>query len=297
MLHCDLCGVDNAFPIHRDMRDTALGIPGEFSIMQCRRCGLVFLDPQPPADQIQRYYVAGYVPYRKNSWLIRVIKNMIWAAQERQIRRFLRAGSLFEIGAGRGDFLAFLSERGWRVSGLEMDAGSAEAGRARGIPVREGRFEDMPVASDVQYDSIVLAYVLEHLPSPASALEKIHMLLRPGGIAVVSIPNYNSWERRLFGRHWHGFDAPRHFYIFTEETMRQYAENAGLVIEDVRYGMVPNDWIGGIARLLHAQGYSRMARLFTYRNLALSALLFPLAFISALARRSSRFTFILRKTA
>lgn len=296
MTACDLCGATSAHTLYSDMRDTALGGGGVFAIAQCARCGLVRLDPRPDAGVLAEHYPHEYVPYQKNNRLIRILKKRQWAGMERIMRRSAGGiGSVLEIGCARGEFLEFLKSRGWRVAGLEMDPASAEAARSLGIDVRAGTFEDADFGPDARYDCVVLSYVLEHLPSPAAALAKIRGLLREGGVAVISVPNYASWDRKAFGRFWHGFDVPRHLHIFSEMTMRAYGAKTGFSTEHVRWGAVPNDWIGGLARIARERGMARLAGFLTYKNPLLAAVCFPLSGAAALLHGSSRFTFFLRK--
>src|SRR3989338_7644014 len=242
ILPCDLCGTTAARMLYSDLRDTALGGDGVFAMVRCARCGMVRLDPRPDVAGAADHYPHEYIPYQKSNRLIRMLKRYQWTRMEAMMRRSAGGvGSVFEIGCARGEFLEFLKSRGWRVAGLEMDPASAEAGRAAGVDVRAGTFESAEFASDERFDCVVLSYVLEHLPSPLAALTKIHGMLREGGIAVISVPNYESWDRRAFGRFWHGFDVPRHLHIFSEMTLRAYAAKTGFSTEHIRYVTVPND--------------------------------------------------------
>ncbi len=293
---CDLCGTTAARVLYGDLRDTALGGDGVFAMVQCARCGLVRLDPRPDASRLAEHYPHEYVPYQKSNRLIRMLKRHQWARMEAILRRSAGGiGSVFEVGCARGEFLEFLKSRGWRVAGLEMDPASAEAARAAGVDVRAGTFESAEFAADERFDCVVLSYVLEHLPSPLAALTKIHGILREGGVAVISIPNYESWDRRAFGRFWHGFDVPRHLHIFSDMTLRAYGAKTGFSTEHVRYGTVPNDWIGGMSRIARERGKTRLAGFLTYKNPLLAALCFPLSLAAAALGASSRFTFFLRK--
>lgn len=56
-------------------------------------------------------------------------------------------------------------------------------------------------ADDGSYDLIVMCEVLEHLNRPDAALREVRRLLRPGGVAIVTVPNasafvgWKHWER------------------------------------------------------------------------------------------------------
>jgi hypothetical protein len=68
---------------------------------------------------------------------------------------------------------------------------------------------------------------LEHLPDPRGALKDCHRLLKPGGFVVFSIPNLTSFDRQIFGKHWIGWDVPRHFTLFDGSTLHQVLNDAG----------------------------------------------------------------------
>lgn len=40
--------------------DRILGIPGEFRIVQCTECGLIFVNPQPGPEVLKEYYPKDY---------------------------------------------------------------------------------------------------------------------------------------------------------------------------------------------------------------------------------------------
>lgn len=294
---CDLCRGTEYDLVERDLVDTALGGKELFQFYGCCGCGLVRLWPRPASDALARHYPAEYIPYKRSHLLIAAVNGIRWRLAEKRLRSALGGiGSVLEVGCARGEFLEFLSRRGWRAAGIEMDRQSAAvARRISGLSVWQGKFEEFPVAAGARFDCFLMFFLLEHLPSPKEGLRRASALLRPGGIAVVKIPNFNSWERRIFGRWWHCYDVPRHFHIFTRDHMYSYARQTGFAVESVRYAAVPNDWIGGIARMLKEKGYERLARFFTYRSPLLWPIFFPGAAVGALFRRSSRFTFILRK--
>lgn len=299
VINCDLCSTTADEVIIRDTTDTALGTPGRFAIVRCRSCGLVFLTPQPAAEEIAASYPFDYDPYRPDGLFLSAVKRLLAFPQRLQLRRIRkklgRIGDLLEVGCARGDLLRSLANE-WRCNGIEMDVSSAAAAsRGGGLTVWRGKFEEFMFPPEQQFDCILMNFVLEHLPSPREALMKTQILLRPGGYAVISIPNYDSWERRIFAQYWHCFDVPRHFTIFTQSAMRRLAAETGFSVKRLTYSMVPNDWVGSIGRMLRAYGLPTFARLFSYKNVPLALIFLPLSIAGALARKSSRFTFILHK--
>jgi hypothetical protein len=70
--------------------------------------------------------------------------------------------------------------------------------------------------------------VLEHTFSPKATLKHTTRLLRPGGLAAINIPNWQSLDRRLFREYWIGLDPPRHLYVFTRPTLTALLRQTGL---------------------------------------------------------------------
>jgi SAM-dependent methyltransferase len=88
---------------------------------------------------------------------------------------------------------------------------------------------------DQRFDSVVCHQVLEHVKNPMAAAAELARVLKPGGLAVISIPH-------LSRRH----ELPHDYYRFTPEGLRHVLESAGFVVKDV----TP---YGGILSFLHHQ--------------------------------------------
>jgi 2-polyprenyl-3-methyl-5-hydroxy-6-metoxy-1,4-benzoquinol methylase len=174
-----------------------------------------------------------------------------------------RGRRLLDVGAADGLLSRGLTERGWRVTGLEKDPAAAAAGSPycermivadldRGVPDAGGPF-----------DVIVYADVLEHLAAPAAGLAYVDRDLAPGGDVILSVPNVaHLWMRLslLAGRFQYG---PRgildetHLRFFTDRSLRALVAAAKLSV--VRktatpvplYQVVPRRWHGRPLAALH----------------------------------------------
>ena len=49
---------------------------------------------------------------------------------------------------------------------------------------------------------------------------EIYSLLKPGGKAIIAVPNCTSYDASVYGKEWAAYDVPRHLYHFTPETMK-----------------------------------------------------------------------------
>jgi 2-polyprenyl-3-methyl-5-hydroxy-6-metoxy-1,4-benzoquinol methylase len=235
-----------------DPQICALEPSGTARIVRCRSCGLMRIDPFPEEKQIPLFYPEESYPcYReeKNSagfkrivqgWVVRsaapagwnlfkwLIKILLFPVRRRVggVPKTKQSGPVLDAGCGDGTFLDLLKEAGWQVEGFEMSHAAAEAARKRGLPVQTGTIESIRFP-DRKFAAVRFWHVLEHLPNPEQALEKAAQWLQPSGELIVGIPNAASFFSRLFGPRWSAWEAPRHLYHFTPDTIRRLLEKNG----------------------------------------------------------------------
>lgn len=105
-------------------------------------------------------------------------------------------GLLVDIGCGTGSIGRHLAGQGYAVVGIDALAAPDErAIEPPGPPVVRGDALDLPVASGA-CAAVLLLDVLEHTDDER-ALREAHRALRPGGVAVISVPALPwLWSRR-----------------------------------------------------------------------------------------------------
>src|SRR6266851_4160646 len=57
---CLLCGEGNSPVVYDGLSDWLCGGPGRFAIVECRGCGLRYLNPRPCEASIGQYYPVDY---------------------------------------------------------------------------------------------------------------------------------------------------------------------------------------------------------------------------------------------
>jgi 2-polyprenyl-3-methyl-5-hydroxy-6-metoxy-1,4-benzoquinol methylase len=153
-------------------------------------------------------------------------------------------GRVLDVGCAGGHLGAELAAAGWEVTGVELDGGAA---RARGLAVVEGSIDDPALRARLprDVDAVVCADVLEHLPDPWETLAFLATLLRPGGRAVVSLPNAAHWTMRrmlLRGRFPHadhGLFDRTHLRWFTRSSAAELLVSAGLSVSAEAFTAAP----------------------------------------------------------
>ena len=71
-------------------------------------------------------------------------------------------------------------------------------------------------------------HVIEHLPDPFETIKALTGSLSPGGSIQGQTPASDSRERRVFGKNWSGYHAPRHTVVFSRRGLAQMLARAGL---------------------------------------------------------------------
>lgn len=99
--------------------------------------------------------------------------------------------TVLEVGCGSGEFAANLKlERKVHVTGIEPFLAAATEASVRLDELIHGDVDSgISKLKGRSFDCIVCNDVLEHLKFPWETLKKLHPLLTPGGVLVLSIPN------------------------------------------------------------------------------------------------------------
>ncbi len=264
------CEADD-YPLFKG-RDRLHGLPGEYTIVKCRSCGLMRTNPRPTQTTIGYYYPEDYGPY-KSTHIIHdltskkppsALKRMALKILDRKARRLplLKPGRMLEIGCASGSFLRQMDNLGWQVEGLEFSEKAATEARALGYPVYGGALETAPKPKE-PYDLIIGWMVFEHLHDPVNALQKLNQWTKPKGMLVLSIPDAGSFEWNLFKDAGYAIQLPTHLYHYTIKTLRQilrkggwdihrviWENNPNNFLQSLRYICIDRNWIKGAEYLL-----------------------------------------------
>jgi 2-polyprenyl-3-methyl-5-hydroxy-6-metoxy-1,4-benzoquinol methylase len=261
--HCLLCGEEGKI-LYKDQKDRLFGVPGIWTLMQCPRCQLVWLNPQPTEGDIGKLY-ANYFTHQafnnRSGGLHKAMRANIlqskygyqmegsnrvmglvlsYVGPLREIAgssvRWLEAtekGRLLDVGCGNGSFLVEMRQLGWRVVGVEPDEKAVSIAMKLGLEVFQGSLEEAKFAAE-HFDAITLNHVIEHVQDPIKLLKECHRVLKPGGKLVVTTPNILSLGHSVFGEYWRGLEVPRHLMLFSPQALRTCSEKAGLDVYTLR---------------------------------------------------------------
>jgi SAM-dependent methyltransferase len=241
MHDCYLCG-SNEIKRLRPVYDMLFPLPGIFQLVECRSCGLVYLDDRPQPEEISQYYPSEYLPYRpaiqdERSALMRWVRRRNIMRRVNLLRKHSQPGAVLDIGCSTGIFLDAMIASGWTGQGIEIMPEVAAYARSRfGLNVVTGEFETVPLESR-SFNAITLWDVLEHTFDPLAVLKKAHRVLKDDGIIAITIPHWESLDHRLFGQHWIGFDVPRHLFMFRQPVLEKLLREAGFSVIQASCGL------------------------------------------------------------
>ena len=212
---CIICGTrKRELLIHKD----------PWYVRRCMHCGLGSLDPRPSQEEIKQLYRSDYFADHYDGGLdpdSPAFRKKLRAEGHRT--RFIKAvkpsGRLLDIGCGYGYFLAACQQQGYDVAGLDVSAWAAQyATQKLGLPVSVGKFGDIKFPPH-SFDIITMWHFLEHSPDPRLALRTAKSWLRPDGILVIDVPDYEGTDAQRQWRDWDGWSLPYHLWHFTFKTL------------------------------------------------------------------------------
>lgn len=295
-VNCDLCGADA--PLILFTREDRFS-GQDFQFVTCSKCGLIYLRLRPTQDELARYYPSDYEAYYlidkskadSSQWHIRRALDLQLRFVEQHTPH---KGKLLDVGCATGNFMEIARDSGWQVQGIEPIETAAKIAREYyHLDVITSTLEAASLEGE-SFDVITMWDVLEHLPNPKNTLYRCQELLKPGGLLVFSIPNLKSFDRYLFGKNWIGWDAPRHFNLFTDSTLHQLLEITGFEQIDKRC------ILGGkgtfLLSLEQVLGPKRKESEIKRIYPLISALLWPYRQFSYLINRGPIITYAVRKS-
>jgi len=133
----------------------------------------------------------------------------VWrAGQKRRLGMILDAagerigGQILENGCGVGMYVEHLTTFGGQVFGLEYDFERAAEAAAHSSHILNAAGENLPFP-DSSFDLILSHEVLEHVVDDRQAAAEMARVLKPGGRAVVFVPN-RGYPFETHGIYWRG---------------------------------------------------------------------------------------------
>jgi SAM-dependent methyltransferase len=170
--------------------------------------------------------------YRKNSSLVRstgldqdsaikiyekYISFIVLSTKELQTK-----GKLLDVGCGSAWSSYFLSQKGYEVTGIDLNYESFECPKSSSLTLLEASALDLPFDNN-EFDVVASNQAIEHMPDPEKALLEMIRVLKPNGMLCIVAPNLLSigdfilaltkymWlNKKISNIFWRSPDMPKH---------------------------------------------------------------------------------------
>ena len=236
-----------------------------FQMVTCLECGAWYLDPRPAESELGTIYPPNYYSNvleagsgvdveEAGKGLFQRLGLWLFKRRIRPIERHLQLTPetrWLDIGCGFGLALESMYQvHGMRGVGVDMSERAVAICRQRGFEAHAVKIEDFEPPTGMRFDFIHSSHLIEHVASPLSYLRKVYDLLEPGGTTVFITPNTETWDSRLFGRHWGGLHVPRHWVLFNAASAVRAAQRVGFEHVETCFSTNSQFWIWSFHSLL-----------------------------------------------
>jgi len=214
---------------------------GEFRVVECARCGHVYVNPRLPPSRL-------YEMYQEEYWSSDRAKDFGYTAYLADADLYLRTyamrstvldaykpqpGRVLDVGCAAGFFLKVMHAKGWQTTGLEISQPMVDYAREQLLlpDMRRGDLlsADLPPAS---FDVITLWDVIEHLERPDLHLARARELLKDDGVLLLETQDVSSRFARLMGKRWQHYKHEEHLYHFHPESLGRLLAELGFEVQE-----------------------------------------------------------------
>ncbi len=231
-VNCPSCGTEN--------REIAFS-KWTFEYCECSECRMLYMSPRPSESLLSEFYntsknyeyfnrfiFPSSIENRRKHIFIPRVDKIIQLAKKHQTTR----NKLLEIGAGFGIFSHEMANHNFfkEVVGIEASQSLAETCRKKGIRIYEGILEELII--EEKFDIVVAFEVIEHIFDPKLFLEITNNILIPGGLLILTFPNYEGFDISVLGAESVAIDH-EHLNYFNETSITLILEKSGYIVESI----------------------------------------------------------------
>ncbi len=214
--------------LYLNLKDYSLS-KQNFSLYYNSEFGYLETHPKPNIQDLFKYYESQeYISHTDSSKTIldkiyQKVKKITLAQKVNLLKKHIVKGDILDIGAGTGDFLNVAKSKGFIVFGTEPNQNARNLAKSKNIDL----VEDIKYLPEMQFDAITLWHVLEHIYNLEEFLDKLSTLLKPNGVLIIAVPNYNSYDAKYYKIFWAAYDVPRHLWHFSKKSIKKLFNNYG----------------------------------------------------------------------
>ena len=224
-------------PSCAEAKRTTYALHAEWTLHECARCGLVYIDPLPDASLLDYMYRDTYAGSTE-SYFTKVERKMRRGrARMRALVRAVPRGRFLDVGCNGGFMVEAARERGLEAWGIDVDTHSIAYARKHypGCGFEAATVESFIASREAEgaakFDLLYCSEVIEHIPAVNDFVAALARALAPGGYLYVTTPDIGHWRRPRDLTRWDGFSPPAHCLYFRPAALRHLLARHGFAIE------------------------------------------------------------------
>lgn len=207
-------------------------VSGEiFFIEVCQNCQTAITQNMPDITEIGRYYQSeNYISHSNTkkglvNTIYHVVRSYMLGKKQQLVETTTRkkSGTVLDIGCGTGYFLDTLQQTGWTTQGIEADEKARQFASTQ-FNLQVFAPEKLSTLPSASFDVVTLWHVLEHIHDLGLYMSEIHRILKPDGVLIIAVPNYDSYDAKHYKELWAAWDVPRHLWHFTPKSLSFLAQ-------------------------------------------------------------------------
>ncbi len=202
---------------------------------RCVTCGLVQVVPMPSAREIAKLYhedLDHFAPYIEQIEVHReYFRKKLSDIRSRVTGDALR---VLDVGCAMGVLLEEAKKQGIDAVGIDISKDAVAYSRKRGLTTYAGTVQSVKKLAPAAFDAVTAFQVIEHERDPLGFMQRVHTLLKKGGMGILATPNYGGMWRRIMGRRWFGFAHPEHVVLLDHTSMRTLLTRSGFRDIEIR---------------------------------------------------------------
>lgn len=209
-----------------------------YKVINCLKCGYWHVWPMPKESELNEYYEKKYFENIENnpSMTDKVddkdgFYNMQYDDRLKYIDKFIPESSprsIFDVGAGYGDFLRRARSKGWQVQGLEPSKHALSDVKCDDLNIQFCSINDLSKINFNKVSVVTLNNVLEHLNNPEEVLGLIRdKLLLKDGIISINVPNdFNTFQDILMQTVHKDIKGSQHYWVLPPEHLNYWSSTS-----------------------------------------------------------------------
>ena len=268
IVNCDLCG-SNSYTEYASQKDLIHKTSEyKFKVVRCNNCGLLYTNPRPKKEFINKFYSSKYSFHNKNNLFTKFIKSFLIKLVNKKIFysfsflfgeklnrffiKFLKPKindpalqyinnhknisnfKFLDIGCGSGVTTNFWGTKSSIISLSKTInvVGIEPSIQARGY-LKDKNIDSYSsireIPSDSKYNLIRLNWSLEHVHSPTKYFQFLNKHLYSDGLIIICVPNNDGL---LYKINKNALELPIHLYHYDLNIMEKYCKKYKFLITE-----------------------------------------------------------------